>query len=290
MATAQPQIGKPRVSKAAKRKAKRVVEEPSDDDDDEEMEVAEGEKLFDKEAKGPAKTARKTKANRLAEMEEAADEEEKEPRGVLYVGHIPDGFFEPQMKKFFAQFGKVTRLRISRSKKNAKSKGYAFVEFEEESVAKIVAETMQGYLLFDKTLVCHMLPKDKQHPLLFKGYRRMMVNSEHKRRRKHMSTYNDRPTVEVDGEQLPRRTQRQADRRTRSEKKLAGVLANLGVEYDFSGANEVVQSRGAKSPKKGAAPSPKLSPSSPKLAAAGSPKLAAAGVGLPKKKKRKTSA
>ena len=38
-------------------------------------------------------------------------------RGVVYLGHIPPGFYEPQMKKFFGQFGRVTRLRLSRSKK-----------------------------------------------------------------------------------------------------------------------------------------------------------------------------
>lgn len=277
MATAQAKgaqvMGKMRVSKAAKRKAKKVIEEPSDESEDED------EHPFEPNANDEAAlqkvNKRKTKANRLAEMEAATNEEAVEPRGVLYVGHIPEGFFEPQMKKFFAQFGKVTRLRISRSKKNAKSKGYGFVEFEQESVAKIVAETMQGYLLFDKTLVCHLLPKEKQHPMLFKGYRRRMVNSEGVRRKKHIQAVNDRPTVEVDGEMLPRHTQRQADRRKRSGKKLAAVLANLGVEYDLDGANEV---RGAKA-----------SPKATKPAAAEGAAPAAAAT-LPKKKKRKLAA
>merc|ERR1712189_74664 len=62
--------------------------------------------------------------------------------GVVYVGHIPHGFYEQEMKKFFSQFGTVKRVRISRSRKTAASKGYAFVEFAYEDVAKIVAETM----------------------------------------------------------------------------------------------------------------------------------------------------
>jgi nucleolar protein 15 len=36
---------------------------------------------------------------------------------VLYIGHIPHGFYEEQMKGFFGQFGIVTRVRLSRSKK-----------------------------------------------------------------------------------------------------------------------------------------------------------------------------
>lgn len=37
--------------------------------------------------------------------------------GVIYVGHLPLGLFEPQLKSYFQQFGEVQRLRLSRSKK-----------------------------------------------------------------------------------------------------------------------------------------------------------------------------
>jgi len=233
-ATTGAQVEKKRVSKAVKRKAKKEPEAPADEDKSEEEEV----KAAPAKEGAPNKKPRKTKANRLEEMQAAADKEPTEPRGVIYVGHIPDGFFEPQMRKFFSQFGKVTRLRISRSKKTAKSKGYAFVEFEEESVAKIVAETMQGYLLFDKTLVCHVLPREKCHPMLFKGCKRRMMNQTNARRTRHTKKYNDRPKVEVDGEQVPRLTTRQAARRTQSDKKLNKILADLGVEYDIGATDE----------------------------------------------------
>ncbi len=48
--------------------------------------------------------------------------EESLKRGVVYIGHIPIGFAEPQMRKFFNQFGRVTRLRLARSGKTGKSK------------------------------------------------------------------------------------------------------------------------------------------------------------------------
>lgn len=276
---------KKRVSKAVKRKAKRVLK-PEDDSEDDEPEVPEVV-AEEKEAKPEKK--KKTKANRFEKMAaDAESEEEKVPRGVIYVGHIPDGFMEPQMKKFFSQFGQVTRLRLSRSKKNAKSKGYAFVEFGEESVAKIVAETMQGYLLFDKTLVCHVLPKDKCHPLLFKGHKRRMMDTSGLRLRKHKAMYNDRPTVEVNGEQVPRRTLHQGKRRKAADKKLASTLKDLGVDYDFTGADEGAR---PKSPKVGASSSPKVgASSSPKVGSSAPPAAAATGAAGSKKKKRKTSA
>jgi nucleolar protein 15 len=69
-------------------------------------------------------------------------------KGVVYLAHLPYGFFETQLRGFFAQFGEVSRIRLSRSKRSGRSKGYAWVEFEEPEVAKIVAETMNNYLMF----------------------------------------------------------------------------------------------------------------------------------------------
>ena len=38
-------------------------------------------------------------------------------KGFVYVGHIPRGFYEKQMKGYFSQFGKINKLRLSRSKR-----------------------------------------------------------------------------------------------------------------------------------------------------------------------------
>jgi len=40
---------------------------------------------------------------------------------VLYIGWIPRGFYEKEMKAYFGQFGTIKRLRISRNKKTGKS-------------------------------------------------------------------------------------------------------------------------------------------------------------------------
>jgi len=36
---------------------------------------------------------------------------------VIYLGHIPHGFYEEQMKGFFSQFGNVSRIHLARNKK-----------------------------------------------------------------------------------------------------------------------------------------------------------------------------
>lgn len=168
--------------------------------------------------------------------EEGDADEVGESRGVIYLGHIPSGFFEPQMMKFFGQFGKVTRMRLSRSRRTCNPKGYAFIEFAQESVAKVVAETMNKYLLFDKTLVCHLVPPEKQHRLLFKGWRRNARRRPEFRLKRARAERNDRPTVEVDGAPLPQRTLSQARRQSRNDKKLKASLAMFGVDWDTKDA------------------------------------------------------
>jgi nucleolar protein 15 len=37
--------------------------------------------------------------------------------GVVYLGRIPHGFYEEQMRAYFSQFGDISRLRLSRNKK-----------------------------------------------------------------------------------------------------------------------------------------------------------------------------
>ncbi|XP_059139947.1 uncharacterized protein LOC131928055, partial [Physella acuta] len=61
--------------------------------------------------------------------------------GVVYIGHVPHGFYERQLSNYFSQFGKVLNVKLSRSKNNGKSKGYAFIKFKDAAVAKTVAET-----------------------------------------------------------------------------------------------------------------------------------------------------
>jgi nucleolar protein 15 len=73
------------------------------------------------------------------------------------------------MKKYFSQFGRVKRLRLSRNKKTGASKHYAFVEFQSGEVADIVARTMDNYLLFGHILRCKLIPADQVNENLFKG-------------------------------------------------------------------------------------------------------------------------
>ena len=71
-------------------------------------------------------------------------------KGIVYIGHLPKGFEEGELRKFFEQFGKINKLRVSRSKKTGRTRGYAFIEFASKDVAQIAVQTMHGYMLFHK--------------------------------------------------------------------------------------------------------------------------------------------
>lgn len=77
----------------------------------------------------------------------------KADRGIIYVGHVPHGFYEQEMRAFFKQFGIVTRVKMCWSEKTGRSKGYGYVEFLHPEVAKIAAETMNNYLMCKRKLV-----------------------------------------------------------------------------------------------------------------------------------------
>jgi len=220
-----------------KTKAKKVEDfvREGELDKDVDDEVAEDnlneEDADEEEEAGEAEQKRPTKAHRFEEG--GLEAKPKQNRGVVYLGHIPNGFLEPQMLKYFSQFGKVSKMRLSRSKKTGGSKGYAFIEFQEESVAKIVAQTMNKYLLFEKTLVCEFMPKEKCHKDLFKGYRTVVQDRRAERRAKELQRVNDRPSVEVAGKAVPQVTYEQVKRRQQADVRLKALLEQLDVDYDI---------------------------------------------------------
>ncbi|KAG6841476.1 hypothetical protein C0991_010664 [Blastosporella zonata] len=154
---------------------------------------------------------------------EKAKRQPTEDRGVLYLGRVPHGFYEDQMRGYFSQFGTVTRVRLSRNKKTGRSKHYGFVEFDSSSVAQIVAETMDNYLLTGHILRCKVIPKDEVHPELWVGANRKwrVVPQDRLTRVEH-----NKPRTEEEQVRAAKRLIKRQNQRKRK-------LADAGIKYDF---------------------------------------------------------
>ncbi|KAK9897757.1 RNA-binding domain-containing protein, partial [Cystobasidium minutum MCA 4210] len=142
--------------------------------------------------------------------------------GVIYLGRIPHGFYEDEMRSYFEQFGEVSRLRLSRNRSTGASKHYAFIEFAHSGVAEIVAETMNNYLLNGHILQCRVIPTEEVHPKLWIGANRKFrpVPKGRVERLKHNA-----PKTEEQKEGIKKRLiKREEGKRNR--------LRELGIDYD----------------------------------------------------------
>ncbi|EMP24381.1 MKI67 FHA domain-interacting nucleolar phosphoprotein-like protein [Chelonia mydas] len=103
------------------------------------------------------------------------------------------------------------------------SKGYGFVEFESDEVAKIVADTMNNYLFCERLLKCEFMPPEKVHENLFRGSQKTFRKPSHPA----VKRYNKKRT--------PQEKTRMTERLLKNEKRLRKRLAEKGIDYDFPG-------------------------------------------------------
>lgn len=146
--------------------------------------------------------------------------------GLVYVGHLPHGFYEEEMNEYFKQFGRVTNVRVCRSRKTGKSKGYGFVQFRHPEVAKVAAETMDNYLMFNRRVICKYIPPEKQARILFKrptwstDYFPLKIS-----RKLHIKKRNEN----VPDEKLPTKAKKVVNK----IKKKMNKLKQLGITHTF---------------------------------------------------------
>lgn len=173
----------------------------STDEEDEETETKTGEKETDTEDSRSEKE--KSKIAALAKKSNSAQQTDN-TTGVVYIGRIPHGLYEKEMKEYFGQFGTISKIRISRNKTTGKSKHYGFIEFESKGVADIVCEVMDNYLLFGHLLKVKLMDPSQIHENLWIGANQKyhsvpwdLVNSQ-RSHRKHPREYWEQKQEEFD--------------------------------------------------------------------------------------------
>ncbi|KAI0113772.1 RNA-binding domain-containing protein [Nemania sp. FL0031] len=171
----------PKKTKKSTPITKRKEEKPASDDEENQASEAEGDdeeaqalaKIVDSDAEaddaGPDEEIKDLELPKVpTEVAKSSSADDTEP-GVIYIGRIPRGFYEHQMREYFTQFGQVNKIRMSRNKATGQSKHFAFIEFAELGVAEIVAKTMDNYLLAGHILKVKMVPKSQVHEKLWVG-------------------------------------------------------------------------------------------------------------------------
>lgn len=143
--------------------------------------------------------------------------------GTIYLGRIPHGFYEPQMRDYFSQFGTISRLRLSRNKLTGKPKHYAYIEFESSSVADIVAKTMDKYLMFGHILQARLLKPEEVHAELWKGANTRFKAMPRNRIEKGQL---DKPKARDVWEKRVKKEEKR--RKSKAEK-----LSDMGYEFDM---------------------------------------------------------
>ena len=71
----------------------------------------------------------------------------------LFVAGLPYDLDDAELEEFFEKFGKVISARVSMDRETGKSKGFGFVEMENDTEAKEAIEHLDGISLGKKPLV-----------------------------------------------------------------------------------------------------------------------------------------
>mmetsp|Transcript_10598 Transcript_10598/g.11886 ORF Transcript_10598/g.11886 Transcript_10598/m.11886 type:complete len:396 (+) Transcript_10598:68-1255(+) len=167
----------------------------------------------------------KALSEKLKMKSKGSEENTGEASNIIYLGHIPPNFEEREIRSFFSQFGRILKVALSRSRQTTNPRGYAFVKFENKEVASIASETMSGYLMGTRRLVCHVIPKDKVHLNFFSKADRIFTKIDFGKI--HRNKVNKPKSI---------KRMREITRSliNREEKKRA-KLKEMGIDYDFPG-------------------------------------------------------
>ena len=215
--------------------------------------VKRGSKTVEKQAVALSSSTRKTisaakpRGSRVAKgimakarKSAASDEKNKalvdnSPSDCIYLGHIPSGFGEKEMRKFFIQFGDVKKVKLFRNKKSLASRGYAYINFDNATTASTVADAINGYFLGERQLVSHVVSKNKLHSGMFKVP--IMKKTTDEIQSKKRKSIADGDGSEAEGEPEGGEDQLESiksiAKASANLKKKQKKLAALGIEYDF---------------------------------------------------------
>ena len=81
----------------------------------------------------------------------------------LFVGSLPWAVNDESLKQAFAPYGNVVSATVVTDRRSGRSKGFGFVEFENDAEAKAAIEALNGSELNGRNIVVNEAkPKEKE--------------------------------------------------------------------------------------------------------------------------------
>jgi cold-inducible RNA-binding protein len=71
----------------------------------------------------------------------------------LFVGSLPWAVNDQALEDLFKEFGEVTSAKVIMDRESGRSKGFGFVEFEDDNAAKAAIDKLNGSDIQGRTIV-----------------------------------------------------------------------------------------------------------------------------------------
>ncbi|HMK77487.1 MAG TPA: RNA-binding protein [Thermodesulfobacteriota bacterium] len=89
----------------------------------------------------------------------------------LYVGNLPFGASEEDLRKLFAEAGTVQSVKIVTDAYSGRSRGFGFVEMASQAEAEKAISLVNGKAFMERTLIVSEAKPQKKRGGEFKGRR-----------------------------------------------------------------------------------------------------------------------
>jgi len=87
----------------------------------------------------------------------------------LYVGNLPFGASEEDLRKLFAEAGTIQSVKIVTDSYSGRSRGFGFVEMTSQEEAQKAISLVNGKTLMDRALIVSEAKPQKKRGGEFKG-------------------------------------------------------------------------------------------------------------------------
>ncbi|KKS22385.1 MAG: RNA-binding protein [candidate division WWE3 bacterium GW2011_GWA1_41_8] len=82
----------------------------------------------------------------------------------LYVGNLPYSYTETNLREMFAAFGNILSANVISDRSSGRSKGFGFVELEDDSAAQTAIAELNGTEIEGRKIVVNEARPMEQRP------------------------------------------------------------------------------------------------------------------------------